>query len=139
MVIPLLTGILFGFLASLHIYWALGGKWASRKTIPVRPDGAPLFQPGKMATLLVALLLGLSAAYFLTGWGRVHDFSDFWSIPAWIIVAAFFLRSIGEFKYVGFFKRIRGSDFARMDTFVYSPLCLLISGGVAHFMVFLLR
>jgi len=40
-------------------------------------------------------------------------------------------RAIGEFKYVGFFKRVRGSRFATLDTFVYSPLCLLLAAGVA--------
>ena len=40
-------------------------------------------------------------------------------------------RAVGEFRYVGFFKRVRGSRFARMDTLVYSPLCLLLAAGVA--------
>jgi lipopolysaccharide/colanic/teichoic acid biosynthesis glycosyltransferase len=40
-------------------------------------------------------------------------------------------RAVGEFKYVGFFKRVRDSKFATLDTFVYSPLCLLLAAGVA--------
>ena len=40
-------------------------------------------------------------------------------------------RAIGEFKYVGFFKRVRGSRFARLDTLIYSPLCLSLAIGVA--------
>ena len=40
-------------------------------------------------------------------------------------------RAVGEFKYVGFFKKVRGTRFARMDTILYSPLCLLLSAGVA--------
>jgi hypothetical protein len=40
-------------------------------------------------------------------------------------------RAIGEFKYVGFFKRVRDSKFARLDTLLYSPLCLLLAVGVA--------
>jgi hypothetical protein len=39
-------------------------------------------------------------------------------------------RAVGEFKYVGFFKRVRGSRFARLDTLLYSPLCLLLAVGV---------
>jgi hypothetical protein len=38
---------------------------------------------------------------------------------------------VGEFKYVGFFKRVRGTRFATLDTLVYSPLCLLLAAGVA--------
>jgi hypothetical protein len=39
-------------------------------------------------------------------------------------------RAIGEFKYLGFFKRVTGSKFARLDTLLYSPLCLLLAVGV---------
>ena len=38
--------------------------------------------------------------------------------------AAFLLRAIGEFRYVGFFKRVRGTRFAFWDTCLFSPLCL---------------
>jgi hypothetical protein len=41
------------------------------------------------------------------------------------------LRAVGEFRYVGLFKRVRGTKFAVLDTFVYSPLCLLLGAGVA--------
>jgi Protein of unknown function (DUF3995) len=49
-----------------------------------------------------------------------------WSV--WAIAAIFLLRAIGDFRYVGFFKKERGSKFAKMDTKFYSPLCLLIGG-----------
>ena len=35
------------------------------------------------------------------------------------------------FKSLGLFKRVRGSKFATLDTWVYSPLCLLLAAGVA--------
>ena len=37
------------------------------------------------------------------------------------------VRAVGDFKYVGFFKKIEGTIFAQNDTRYYSPLCLLIS------------
>ena len=37
------------------------------------------------------------------------------------------IRAVGDFKYVGFFKKIKGTIFAQNDTHFYSPLCLLIS------------
>jgi hypothetical protein len=40
-------------------------------------------------------------------------------------------RAMGDFNYVGFFKRVRGTRFARMDTLLYSPLCLALAVGVA--------
>ena len=46
------------------------------------------------------------------------------------LATVFLLRAIGDFRLVGFSKRVRGSRFARLDTLVYSPLCLAIAAGV---------
>ena len=53
------------------------------------------------------------------------------SAASYALALGLLARAIGEFKYVGFFKRVRGSRFATLDTFVFSPLCLLLSAGVA--------
>jgi hypothetical protein len=50
-----------------------------------------------------------------------------------LLAALFLLRSVGEFRLVGFFKRVRGTDFAWWDTRLYSPLCLAM--GVAFLAV----
>ena len=47
------------------------------------------------------------------------------------LALALFARAIGDFKYVGFFKRVRDSRFAGLDTLLFSPLCLLLAVGVA--------
>ncbi len=44
----------------------------------------------------------------------------------WIIAGIFILRAIGEFNYVGFFKKIKQTKFGQNDTKYYSPLCLTI-------------
>ena len=51
----------------------------------------------------------------------------------WIIAGIFILRAIGDFRYVGFFKSVKQSAFARADSRYYSPLCLLI--GVLGIMI----
>ena len=55
-------------------------------------------------------------------------------IPAWIntyglkiIAGIFLLRAIGDFRYVGFFKKTKATKFADLDTKYYSPLCILLS------------
>jgi uncharacterized membrane protein SpoIIM required for sporulation len=48
-------------------------------------------------------------------------------ITAWLIAAVFALRAIGDFRYVGFFKRIRDTRFARLDTLAYWPLCAVLA------------
>lgn len=42
------------------------------------------------------------------------------------------LRGVGEFRYVGLFKRVKGSRFARNDTRFYSPLCLMLAAGLFY-------
>lgn len=42
----------------------------------------------------------------------------------WLIAIIFLLRAMGDFNYVGFFKKVRETDFAINDSKYYSPLCL---------------
>jgi hypothetical protein len=51
-----------------------------------------------------------------------------------VIAALFLLRAIGDFKYVGFFKSVSQTDFARLDSLLFTPLCLLIA--IAAFLIF---
>ncbi|EGD05771.1 hypothetical protein B1M_04736, partial [Burkholderia sp. TJI49] len=48
-----------------------------------------------------------------------------------VLALIFAVRAVGDFRYVGFFKRIRGSRFARMDTLCYSPLCAALALSIA--------
>jgi hypothetical protein len=45
----------------------------------------------------------------------------------WLIPIIFLLRAVGEFKYIGFFKKIKKTTFAHWDDRLFSPLCLLIA------------
>ncbi|WP_281635816.1 DUF3995 domain-containing protein [Flavobacterium marginilacus] len=36
------------------------------------------------------------------------------------------MRAIGDFNYVGFFKKIKLAKFGKNDTKYFSPLCLII-------------
>ena len=48
-------------------------------------------------------------------------------VGIWVIALTFAARAVGEFRYVGFFKRVRGTRFAQRDTWIFSPLCVLIA------------
>ena len=41
-----------------------------------------------------------------------------------------FARAIGDSELVGFFKEVRDSKFARLDTLFYSPLCVVLGAGL---------
>jgi len=49
------------------------------------------------------------------------------TVLAWVLAALFLIRAVGEFRYVGFFKSVRDTRFATWDSWLFSPLCLLIA------------
>lgn len=130
-IVAALTSLVFVVLAVWHIYWAFGGRVAHLAALPIK-DGKPLFRPSAAGTFVVgAALIGF-------GWltaanaGLVAAPAARWLPWAGLAVALALLgRAIGDFRYVGFFKRLGDNPFARLDTRVYSPLCLLLSAGVA--------
>ena len=92
-------------------------------------------RPGRRRRLPVAVAL-LFAATIVAIAGHL--------IPSYLPVAAvrvlafglaitFAGRAVGDFRLVGLFKRVRDTGFARLDTWVYAPLCLGL--GVAIFYV----
>ncbi len=133
-IITLLLGLTFLFLSGIHLYWLSGGTWGIDRVIPTKTQvNKPSSYPPPFATLIVAIgLASFGLAYLLK-----LPFLD-WSLPTslqfvyWFIPTIFLIRAIGEFNYVGFFKRIKDTAFAKADTRVFSPLCLGIAilGGL---------
>lgn len=114
----LMTASVLLVLAAIHVYWAVGGTAGSNTVIPTR-DGQPLFRPSRMTTLAVAILLSCVAEVIFNG----HR------LGSWLLAALFAARAVGEFRYVGFFKRVTGTPFAIWDTRLFSPLCVVIAAG----------
>jgi hypothetical protein len=115
-------------LAALHVFWALGGRWGLASAIPV-VEGRPWLEPGPLGTLAVAVLLLLAAGSL--GGRRFLQESPWvmvFSVGSWGVVAAFLLRAVGDFRVVGFFKRVRGTRFAELDSTLFAPLCVAIAG-----------
>jgi hypothetical protein len=126
------VSLVFVALALWHVRMAVYPSSGESGAMP-SVAGKPLFVPSARATWAVAVVLFLFACLVASTAGLVEV-----GIPAsvlsWLSYAlalGLLARAIGEFKYVGFFKRVRGSKFARLDTLLYSPLCLLLSVGVA--------
>ena len=117
--------LIFLSLALLHLYWVLGGQIGLTAVIPVA-NNRPLFKPTPLITSGVIIALFTAA---LLVFSNLYRF-----LPAWLTLGGtlglaliFLLRALGEFHYVGFFKRIKDTAFARNDTLIYSPLCLFLS------------
>lgn len=120
--------LIFTFLSSVHIYWGLGGKWVGESVFPTKDDNIKPQMPGPLPTFIVAVGLFAIGLFILLKGGFFR-----FTIPAlldqyglWIIAGIFLIRAIGEFNYVGFFKKIRHTKFGINDTKYYSPLCLFI-------------
>ena len=124
----IINTIILVSISLLHFYWAVGGKYGSVTVLPSKPNGQLLFKPGVLSTLVVAF--GLLIFAFIT-LGNLSIFDPWIGLRyihtgTWIIGFIFIARAIGDLKYIGFFKEIKNTDFARNDSRIYSPLSLTL-------------
>lgn len=119
-------------IAGLHVFWALGGRIGQAVAVPER-NGKPAFKPGPVATFAVAVALVIAALLVAAqcGWVVLPLSAGTVRLLVWLIVVAFAARAVGDFRYVGFFKRVRDTRFARLDTRVFSPLCAALALAIA--------
>lgn len=123
---------IIGFAAGFHLHWALGGKRGFGVSLPQRADGEPvlshLLPLWRPAALLVALGLlalgGLVAAKALSLDLRVDSNLIEWALL--VTGAGFIARALVPNRYVGLFKSLRTTRWARYDTRLYSPLFLIL-------------
>jgi hypothetical protein len=87
-----------------------------------------LFNPGVAACLAAAFMFALPALIFLARADILLTDLPSWVpyVGVWGVAAVLFIRTIGDFRYAGLTKRIRDTSFARMDTRIYTPLCLVL-------------
>ena len=115
-------------LSLIHFSWVFGSKLGFDKALPTNIEGKKILNPSKFDSAMVAIGLLLFATFYLLK----GDFIAL-SVPSyiltyagWTISAIFILRAVGDVKYIGFFKKVRITDFAKLDTLFYSPLCLFL-------------
>lgn len=120
-----IVGGTLALLALLHLYWSVVGV-SSRSVALPEVDGRPVFVPSRLASFAVAASLAAAGYLILARGGLLST-----PLPAGVVRAgaagvgtAFLFRAIGDFRLVGFFKRVRETPFARWDTRLFTPLCL---------------
>ncbi|HBV96083.1 MAG TPA: hypothetical protein DEF36_03455 [Desulfotomaculum sp.] len=124
-----LLAAVFFLLGGIHAYWGLGGRWAMY-----------IFEGVANPTILECWLVALALfAAMLVVLGRMGVWGG--AIPQWIfrwgtgVLSAVFL-SRGVAGYLGWPMVVTPRPvYEFWDTWLFSPLCLLISAGC----VFLLR
>ncbi|MCR9264655.1 MAG: DUF3995 domain-containing protein [Flavobacteriaceae bacterium] len=125
-VIALLVATIFIFLSGLHLYWVLFGIKDPTQVLPTTEEGKLMMKPGKVGTLLVGLFLALFASVYLNKALKFIHVEGLTYVSMGIGFL-FLARTIGDFKYVGFFKSVKSTNFAFMDTRYYSPLTLMVA------------
>ncbi len=128
--------IIFLLFSGIHFYWAIGGRWGSLNAVPTKDKtDEAVFKPSIIATLIVAFgLLILALITFsnlhlvsIVPPHRVLGTGQYLEILNALIALLFLLRAVGDFRYVGFFKKVKNTNFAYYDRLYFTPICLIIS------------
>ncbi len=131
------AGVFFA-LGALHFYWALGFKWGTYGVVPTHPNGEKFFQTSVDSCLVVGVGLWLMAVIHLANAGSwLNEFPLIIKYSTLAIALIFTMRTIGDFKWVGLFKQITSTPFARNDTRYYVPICVFLSAS--SLLLFFLR
>ncbi|WP_200975579.1 DUF3995 domain-containing protein [Echinicola sp. 20G] len=128
MFLSILLSVVFIGLGLIHFNWVIGGKFGFEASLPTKSNGERVLNPNKLDSAVVGLGLTAFGVFYLLKSGILEFPLPDWIFHygGWIIPIIFLLRAIGEFRYVGFFKKIKDTDFGRLDSKLFSPLCLFI-------------
>jgi hypothetical protein len=129
MILSIILSLTFVVLGFLHLYWALGGTFGFAASLPTKATGERVLNPTKIDSSLIAFGLMVFGVFYILKADLIHFNQPAWVLKygGFIISGVFFLRAIGEFRYVGFFKKVKHTVFGKLDTKYFSPLCLAIA------------
>ncbi|MEG3659340.1 DUF3995 domain-containing protein [Arenibacter palladensis] len=128
MYLSILLGIILIGLGLIHFNWVIGGKFGFSESLPTKESGERVLNPKKIDSAIVGIGLTIFGIFYILKSGLMEYNIPAWIMKygSWIIPIIFLLRAIGEFRYVGFFKSIKKTEFGKWDTKLFSPLCLAI-------------
>jgi hypothetical protein len=134
----LLSVILFG-LGMIHFNCVIGGKFGFAESLPTKESGERVLNPKRIDSAIVGFGLTAFGIFYLFKSGLIQYNLPEWimNFGSWIIPLIFLMRAGGEFKYVGFFKKVKKTYFGKLDTKFFSPLCLII--GLAGIIIQLMK
>ncbi len=135
-----LNGFIFFSISLMHFYWAFGGRYGLVAAIPERfhAEGMKFGFPMKLATLFMAFVFGFIGFTYVF---PMLDFGMTWlqkyhNTFTFFIIGILMIRAIGDFNFVGFFKKDKRGVFARNDSKYYAPLCLYLALSTLCVVVF---
>jgi Protein of unknown function (DUF3995) len=130
--LSVINAFIFTIISGFHFYWAMGGKVGFDVVLPSNTEGSKSLNPSKSITCMAALVFLSIAIFYLFHVEIIHlplKYTDHYTLDHYVwamLIFILIIRAIGDFKYVGFFKKIKDTPFAKYDTKYYSPLCLYL-------------
>ncbi len=123
----------------IHFNWVIGGEFGFKESLPTDENGKKVLNPKKIDSAIVGIGLTTFGLFYILKSGLIEFNIPEWMIKygSWIIPIIFLLRAVGEFKYVGFFKSVKKTDFGKLDSKFFSPLSLII--GIFGILIELLK
>jgi hypothetical protein len=114
--------------AGFHVAWAAGATTGSRDVLPQQAGTRePVGRPGRGATLAVAAAL-LAYVVVVVALGSDAP-GGWWAWCGSAALAVLVVRVVGDGRYVGVLKRVRGTGFARADDRWWTPVVALLAVG----------
>jgi hypothetical protein len=128
MILSILLSLILIGLGMIHFNWVMGGNFGFSESLPTKENGERVLDPKKIYIAIVGIGLTAFGLFYLFKSGLIEYNLPEWlmKFASWIIPIIFFLRAIGEFQYVGFFKTVKKTEFGKLDSKIFSPLCLII-------------
>jgi len=121
----LILTIIFLIISFFHFYWAFGGPIGKTESVPITDKGILLFKPGFLACFIVGL--GFLIFIFLLYLPSLNLLPERLSKGLlWLLAIVFLMRVIGDFNYLGIFKKVKNTSFSKSDNRYFVPLCFLI-------------
>ncbi|MCA5893678.1 DUF3995 domain-containing protein [Isoptericola sp. NEAU-Y5] len=116
--------------AGFHVAWAAGSRAGATRVLPTRRGThEPTVRPPVVATLAAAVALsayvGVVVALVLGAAGAG------WRVLGVVVLVVLLARVVGDGRYVGILKRVRGTRFAHADDRWWTPAVGLLAAGAA--------
>ena len=138
-ILALINSIILSVISGIHFYWMFGGNWGIVQSLPTTAEHKRVLNPKAFDCGVVAVIFLLMSVFFLHFGGVILLKFPSWVLKygLWILAGVFLLRAVGDFRYIGFTKTIRSTEFAQLDTKFYAPLCLFL--GVSSLLIIIFQ
>lgn len=131
----LLTAVL-GMLAILHLAWGFGFMWPGTDSVSLAervggvPPGRRMHPTWMCVAVALAIASGAAVIFAFSAPGLPTAWRGFAALAYAVLFGVFAGRGLAGF-IPRFWRHTAGTPFHRLNRLYYSPLCLLIAGGMA--------